>query len=100
MADMQEIQALVQSLGETTVNTLGKANLARLDIFVDSPNGTAFAEIALHDNTWAQQSMAIDRMLEVRETFFDELAIEYRFITMDSETRAAAEARRPAFCMA
>lgn len=97
---MDEFGALIHSLGEHTVTYLGKDNLSRLDIFGDDVQGTAYIEIALANNTWPAQAAAVDKMLEVREMFFDELSIDYRFISEDSETRESAAARQPAFCMA
>jgi len=100
IAYMDEFGALIHSLGEYTVTYIGEQNLARLDIFGDDVAGTAYIEIALADNTWPSQSAAVDKMIEIREMYFDELAIDYRFISEDSETRQSSAARQPAFCMA
>lgn len=91
---MNEFEALVHSLGEHLVITLGKPNLRRIDVFADPTDGTAHIEIVLAQQTWECMSTVVDKMIEIREMFFDDIAIDYRFVTEDSETGASAEARR------
>lgn len=73
---------------------LGKDNLRRLDVFGDETDGAAHIEIGLVQNDWSNQSAAIDKMLEIREMFLNEMSINYRFIDEDSDTAESAHARR------
>jgi hypothetical protein len=97
---MDAFTALVHSLGEHAVTYIGKQNLRRLDIFGDERDGTAFMEVFLQENTWEQQTAAIDKINELRDIFFDELSIDFRFMSEDSSTAEAAHARQPSFCLA
>jgi hypothetical protein len=97
---VDDFQALMHSLGEHAVDYIGKDSLRRLDVFGDEADGAAYIEICLEENSWDERSRAIDKMLEIREMFLDEVSIEYRFIDEDSSTVEAAVARGPAFCMA
>ena len=91
---MNEFEALIHSLGEHLVITLGRDNLRRLDVFGDATDEAAYVEIVLADQSWASMSDAVDKMIEVREMFIDEISLDYRFASEDSETRASAQARR------
>lgn len=97
---MEDFQALVTSLGESTVTYLGKDNLLRLDVFADEIDMTAHIEIFLRDDSWAEQSRAIDKMIELREMFIEDISIGYRFSACDTSTSEAAHARRSSFSMA
>lgn len=97
---MDEFGALITSLGEHLVVTVGKENLQRVDIFGDESDGSAHIEIVLVDDAWDRMSGAIDKMIEIREMFLDELSIDYRFADQDSETAASANARRSNFVYA
>lgn len=97
---MNEFAALISSLGESAVAYIGKDHLHRLDVYSDPTDGTAFLEIFLQDDSWAEQSRAIDKMIEIRGMFMDELSIEYRFVEEDSSTAESAAARETAFSMA
>jgi hypothetical protein len=100
ITDMDDFQALISSLGESTVAYVGESNLQSLLVFGDPADMTAAIELGLRENTWELQEHAIDRLLEVREIFLDELSISYCFVTPDSSTAEAAAAREPDFCMA
>lgn len=89
---VDDFKALISSLGESTVGYIGADNLQSLHVRGHEADGTAFVEICLAENSWDEQSRVIDTMLEIREMFFDELSIEYRFIDEDSSTREAADA--------
>lgn len=98
--DMDDFQALISSLGESTVTYVGKDKLATLTVFGDPADMTAAIELGLLENSWELQEHAIDKMLEIREMFMDDVAISYRFISPDSSTDEATAAREPDFCMA
>lgn len=92
---MEAFPALVQSFGELCLTYIGKENLSRLYVYADEGNGSIYVEIFLADNTWDEQARTIDKMIELREMFLDELAVDYRFVIEDSSTVEAATARGP-----
>lgn len=97
---MEEFEALITSLGEHLVDYIGREHLQRLDVYGDEADGSAHIEVFLTENTWIQQSAVIDKMIELRAMFMDELAIDYRFAEVDSATASAASARHTAFSLA
>jgi hypothetical protein len=97
---MDEFDALISSLGESIVAYVGRDNLRRLDVFGDEDDSTARVEICLEDNSWGQQSHAIDKMIELRAMFLDELSLEYRFVEEDRSTASSAHARHSQFSLA
>ncbi len=97
---VDDFQALISSLGESTVAYLGKGNLDSLSVFGDPVDMTASIEICLRENSWERQSAAIDTMLDIRGMFLDEVSLSYRFVTPDSSSGEALRARQPDFCMA
>lgn len=76
---MDEFEALVHSLGENTVDYLGKDRLRHLAITADPVTGTAHVEICLQDDSWASRERAIETMVDIRRLFLDDIAIEYAF---------------------
>lgn len=98
---MDAFPATVRSLGETVVAWIGKDHLSRLEVYPDEADGAASVVVYLSDNdSWEEHSRAIDKMIEIRGMFMDDLAIDYRFAELDDETLAAAEANHPSFVMA
>jgi hypothetical protein len=97
---VNEFEALMSSLGEHVVGYIGQEHLARLFIYGDEVDLSASIEIFLEDESWASRTRAIDKMVEIREMFIDEISIDYRFVHEDSETIEAAHARRADFAMA
>lgn len=97
---MDTFTALIHSLGEHVVDYIGKDHLERLDVFGDEGDSSAHIEIFLSNQTWDEHSRAIDKMIELRAMFLDELSIDYRFVESDSETNQSAEARHSTYSMA
>lgn len=88
---MDDFEALISSLGEHSVDYIGKDNLRQLAVFGDPGNLSARIEICLEENSWAEQTRAIDRMLELRRMFLDEISIDYAFLNEDSCSSTVAE---------
>lgn len=87
---MDEFEALVHSVGENSVDYIGKDALKLLTVTGDPQSMAARVEICLEDNSWAEQTRVIDRMIEIRTMFLDELSIDYVFVDEDNCTRSAA----------
>lgn len=92
---MNDFQAMVTSMMENAVDYIGKSRLLRLSVEADPGAGSAQIEIVLQDNSWASQSLAIDRMIELRSMFLDELSFEYAFLEADEADDAEHVQRRP-----
>ncbi len=83
---MREFDALVHSLGEHSVQYLKPSNnLSQLYVFGDELTGTAHIEVVLSDSTWEQHAAVIDRMIEIREMFLNDISIDY--IIVDDDDR-------------
>lgn len=84
--EVEEFQALVHSLGENVVDTIGKDRLSGVTVYGDDRIGTVDVEISLRSYTWDEQSRAIDKMIDIREMFMGEVALSYCFVeTPDSD---------------
>lgn len=76
---MDDSEALVHSLGEHCVDYIGKHNLRQLTATFDHMNGVAHVEICLANDSWSARESAIDKMIEVRQMFLDEVSVDYAF---------------------
>jgi hypothetical protein len=101
MASLGEFDALIESLGQLTIEYLKSLNVGgRVRIFHDEHSGSAHLEICLDDQSWATQSAAIDKMIEIRSIFLDEIAIDYVFVDDDSCGTSAEPTETRSFVMA
>ena len=90
MPDVNEFDAVIHSLGEHVVSYVGSDNLRSVRIWSDELSGTADISIVLADESWDAESRAIERMLQVREVFLDELSFDYRFDPAESVSRVGS----------
>lgn len=81
---MNEFEATVHSLGESTVEYLRPAGVLKVRIWADELSASAHVEICLESQEWEPQSRAIDKMIELRGIFLDDLSFDYVFV--DEET--------------
>lgn len=78
---MDEFQAIIVSLGEHLVQSVGKENLESLTVVGEPSLFTADVHIGLDDGSWAAEERAIDKVLEVIGLFDDEgLHVSYCFV--------------------
>ena len=89
MYPVNEFEATIHSLGEHVVDTLGRDNLDQVLVSADELTETAEITISLRRPTWAEQSRAIDRMVELRLLFMDDLSFDYRFVDTGDVTHAS-----------
>lgn len=80
-----EFEALIQSLGEHVVDYLG-TSVSTVRIWADELTETARIQICLREATWEAQARAIDKMLELRGMFLDDLSFDYYFVDADACT--------------
>lgn len=99
MLGVNEFDAVIHSLGEHVVSYIGRDNLEAVRIWGDETSGTADISIVLKSQTWDAQERAIDKLVEVREVFLDDIAIDYRFDTEESLSRMGST-KAPALLVA
>ncbi|MGL4178207.1 MAG: hypothetical protein ACRCSN_19300 [Dermatophilaceae bacterium] len=87
---MNEFEAVINSLGEHVVSYVGKDNIGSVTIWADELTATADVAIVLASDTWEAEERAIDRMIEVRSVFLDEVAIDYRFDSAEPVSRVGS----------
>ncbi|MGO4600380.1 hypothetical protein [Terrabacter sp. 2YAF2] len=76
---MNAFEIAVQSLGAQIVSYIGRDRLASVSIAADELTATAEIAIVLRDQSWAEEERAIDKMVEIRGMFLDDLSFDYRF---------------------
>lgn len=89
---MDEFEALVHSLGEHALDYLRRENLKSLAISADAISMSAHIEVCLEDNSHKSQLLAIEKLVELRRMFLDELSIDYVFVD-ESSCGIPAESR-------
>ena len=87
---VNEFEAVIHSMGEHVVSYLGRDNVRAVTIWGDELSGSADISIVLAEDSWAAEERAIDRMVEVREMFLDDIAIDYRFDAEGSGSRVGS----------
>lgn len=77
---MNEFEALIESLFQHVLDGVGKDHLTYVSVEGDERTATADIHLVLRWHSWDEMSRAIDRMVDLREMFFGEIAIGYTFI--------------------
>lgn len=93
MSVMDEFQALTTSIGEYTVDTIGRVNLRGLQVTMDTRTSSASILVALRDNSDEQQKEALRALLIIEDIYLDEAVLSYRFVdevTADGQAREVA----------
>ena len=90
MSLVNEFEATIHSLGEHVLTYLGRDHVQAVTIWGDGLSGTADISIVMVDASWATEERAIEKMVEVREMFIDDVAIDYRFDLEGSASRAGS----------
>lgn len=92
---MNEFEAIINSLGAQVLTYVGKERLTSVTIWGDERAGTADIALVLQDASWASQEYAVEKMIEVRSLFIDDVSIDYRFLT-DPPDGQAGSTKSPA----
>ena len=87
MHQVNGYEVTIHSLGEHVVSYLGRDHLKSVTIWGDELTATADISIVLSDDSWAEHERAIDKMIEIREMFLNDVAIDYRFDSEGSLSR-------------
>ncbi len=87
----EDFETLGKSVIQTVVTYVGGSNLARAVVTGHHPTLSVEVELQLKNDTWEAQSRAIEKMLEVREIYLDEVALDYWFVSEgDCDSRKTA----------
>jgi hypothetical protein len=72
---------IIDSLGNTALSWVPGVRSIR--IHSDPVQGTALMDVCLYQSTWQAREAAIEKLVELRCTFLEDLALEYRFVDSD-----------------
>lgn len=95
MGSVNDFKVLLESLMEQVKSYVGQDHLSYAQVVGDPLTETAEITLQLSDDTWTEQSRAIDKMIELRSMFLGELGIDYHFVRSDADESASLAA--PAF---
>lgn len=68
---------IIESLGNMALAWVPEAQ--QITIYPDADAGSALVEVCLRRDDWQLREAAIDKMVELRSMFIDDLALSYRF---------------------
>ena len=68
---------IIDSLGNMALSWV--PGVESVHIYPDAEQGTATLEVCLRTDEWQVREAAVDKMVELRSMFIDELSIDYRF---------------------
>lgn len=74
---LDSVSSLTQSIGEHSVDSIGRDRLLSLKVLFDSRDSRCKVSFVLADNSDAEQLRAIDRLLDIQMLFLDEASIEF-----------------------
>lgn len=74
-----EFECMIESLGETTWGSLKPLGLDALTVRGDATTASARLIVELHEDSWDNRRTVLNKLVEVRGLFMDELALEFRF---------------------
>lgn len=79
MGPMDEFTATIHSLGEHIVDGIGRDELKHVLVSGDELTSSVEITIVLSHPSWSVQQRAVDKMVELRALFLDEISFDYRF---------------------
>ncbi len=72
-----EFSLIIDSLGNLALSWVPDVQAIR--IYPDPVQGVACMEVCLRHDTWEQRERAVDKLVELRSMFIDDLSLSYRF---------------------
>jgi hypothetical protein len=98
---MSPFEALLRSLLEQCVDYIrGDIDLEALRVTGDALSESAHVEIVLGKDTWEEQQVAIDHMVDIRSMFLGDLALSYSFLRHDEWQRVYEDSDEAALVFA
>lgn len=100
MADNAEIRALTTSIGEHSVDNIGKENVRGLQVLYDDLDCSAAITVELADNAEQMQRAALASLIEVEQLFYDEAVLSFHFVDDIAAHGDMRVARKPQYSYA
>lgn len=79
MSGLDEFQALTTSIGEYSLDTIGRDHLRALRVTLDTRTMNADLVIVLEENSDEEQVATLRELFEVERVFADEAVLSYQF---------------------
>jgi len=99
MSTLNDLQALTTSIGEYTLDTIGRESVKGLQVMIESIDHQGRVSVALKDNSDAEQKRVLRELFEIEQLYFDEAALSFSFVeNLDDVT--ATEVSAPVFSYA
>lgn len=89
MSTVNDIQALTTSIGEYTLETIGRDSIKGLQVTMEDVDHQGCVSVALKDNSDAEQKRVLRELLGIEQIYFDEAALTFAFVESldDMESR-------------
>ncbi|WP_314148439.1 hypothetical protein [uncultured Leifsonia sp.] len=80
MTGVNDLQALTTSIGEFTVDALGRESIAGLQVVMEAVDHLGHISIALKDNSDAEQKRVLRELFEIERMYYDDAALAFEFV--------------------
>ncbi|MEV8269169.1 hypothetical protein AB0P19_02405 [Microbacterium oleivorans] len=100
MTQMDEAQALVTSIGEFTLDALGRDRLNGLWVSLDPRTARGDVVVALADNSDAEQKAVLLELFDVEAVYMDEVVLTFRFVDGPDAIESDARQTTPIYAYA
>jgi hypothetical protein len=80
MSDFPEFQALAQSIGEMTKDTIGEDDLQALQVFVDVRDRVAHVRLALRRPDDDVQKRVLRELFDIEKVYLEDVAMAFDFV--------------------
>lgn len=94
MTEVNELDALTQSIGEHAVQALGEDRLRELSVVLYTHDMTCMVTVCLEENTDAEQQEALESLFDVQGLFFEDVSMSFDFGAVDEASVAVSEMQR------
>lgn len=100
MTQMDDAQALVTSIGEFTLDALGRERLNGMWVTLDPRTSRGDVLIALADNSDAEQKAVLLELFDVEAVYLDEAVLTFRFVDGPDAVASDAHQATPIYAYA
>ena len=94
MTEVNELDALTQSIGEHAVQALGEERLSELSVVLYTNDMTCMVTVCLQENTDAEQQEALELLFDVQGLFFEDVSMSFDFGAVDDARVEVSEMQR------
>lgn len=100
MSGLDEFQALTTSIGEYSLDTIGRENLRGLRVTLDPRSLNAEMVLVLTENSDMLQKSVLRDLFEIERVFADDAVLSYQFAEALDDDNAEALTSVPLFSYA